>query len=108
MTKQRLLLATISLILCSGFTAADTVEVEIYKFQFSPAEITINVGDTVVWVNKEKRQYHNVWFEQLDEEETDYLFPGDSYEKTFAESGSFPYRCGPHPEMTATVIVNDQ
>jgi len=106
MTQYRALTATILMFFFCGFAAADTVEVEIYKFQFTPAEITINAGDTVVWVNKEKRQYHNVWFEQLGEEEPDYLFPGDTYEKTFAESGSFPYRCGPHPEMTATVIAN--
>ncbi|WP_456416272.1 plastocyanin/azurin family copper-binding protein [Thiolapillus sp.] len=80
-------------------------EVEIIKFKFLPQEITIKAGDKVRWINKEKRQYHNVWFEQLGEPEPDYLFPGDSYERVFKETGSFPYRCGPHPEMTGMVHV---
>ncbi|WP_456412123.1 plastocyanin/azurin family copper-binding protein [Thiolapillus sp.] len=80
-------------------------EVEIIKFKFLPQEITIKAGDKVRWINKEKRQYHNVWFEQLGKPEPDYLFPGDSYERVFKEAGSFPYRCGPHPEMTGMVHV---
>jgi len=82
-----------------------TLEVTIYKFKFQPQEITINVGDKVRWINKEKRQYHSVWFEQLGEPEADYLFPGDTYERIFEKTGDFPYRCGPHPEMTGMVHV---
>ncbi|GGK74976.1 plastocyanin/azurin family copper-binding protein [Amphritea balenae] len=107
MFKHKALIATILIIFPISFASAETIEVDIYKFEFRPQEVTINSGDTIVWVNKEKRQYHNVWFEQLGDEEPDYLFPGDKYEKTFADSGTFPYRCGPHPEMTATVIVKE-
>lgn len=85
--------------------AATTHDVEIFKFKFLPAEITIEAGDTIRWTNKEKRQYHSVWFEQLGEKEPDYLFPGDFYERTFEEAGDLPYRCGPHPKMTGTVHV---
>ncbi|WP_456378105.1 plastocyanin/azurin family copper-binding protein [Thiolapillus sp.] len=90
--------------LANGAEPAVT-EVEIIKFKFLPQEITIKAGDKVRWVNKEKRQYHNVWFEQLGEPEPDYLFPGDTYERTFEDTGTFPYRCGPHPEMTGIVHV---
>ena len=85
--------------------AATTHDVEIFKFKFLPAEITIEAGDTIRWTNKEKRQYHSVWFEQLGEKEPDYLFPGDFYERTFEEAGDLPYRCGPHPKMTGMVHV---
>lgn len=84
---------------------AAEIEVTIKKFKFIPAEITINKGDTITWLNKEKRQYHSVWFEQLGEPEADYFFPNESYSRVFTESGTFPYRCGPHPKMTGTVIV---
>ena len=80
-------------------------EVAIIKYRFTPAEITINKGDKVVWTNREKRQYHSVWFEALGEAEPDYLFPGDSYERIFPKTGDFPYRCGPHPEMRGIVHV---
>ena len=85
--------------------SGETVTVEIKDFKFTPQEITINSGTTVHWVNREKRQYHSVWFEKLGEPEPDYLFPDDSYDRTFDKAGTFPYRCGPHPEMTGVVHV---
>ena len=83
------------------------VIVEIYKKKFIPAQITIAKGDTVVWKNIEKRQYHNVWFKQFFKEEPDYLFPGDSYQYTFEQLGEYPYECGPHPKMKGVVKVID-
>jgi len=78
------------------------------KYKFVPQEITIKRGQTLRWENHEKRQYHSVWFEALGEPEPeDYLFPDDAYEREFKKVGSFPYRCGPHPEMTGTVHVTD-
>ena len=90
----------------AGKTDSSYAEVTIKKFQFIPQEITIKAGSTIRWTNREKRQYHNVWFEQLGEKEPDYLFPEDTYERTFNKAGSFPYRCGPHPRMTGVVHVN--
>jgi plastocyanin len=79
--------------------------VEIYKKKFIPAQITINVGDTIIWKNIEKRQYHNVWFKQFFKEEPDYFFPDENYQYTFDNAGNFPYECGPHPKMTGVVNV---
>ncbi|MGB1199343.1 MAG: cupredoxin domain-containing protein [Thalassotalea sp.] len=96
-------------ILCLCFTCivnAKTVTVEILKKKFIPAEITIEKGDTVIWRNIEKRQYHNVWFKQFESEEPDYIFPGESYQRTFNDNGEFAYECGPHPKMTGVVTVN--
>jgi len=82
-----------------------THQVDIIKFKFVPADITLNKGDTIIWVNQEKRQYHSVWFEQLGDPEPDYFFPGEKFSRTFNDVGSFPYRCGPHPEMIGSVTV---
>ena len=87
--------------------AAEPVIVVIKKMKFQPQEVTLKKGGTVRWENREYRQYHSVWFEQLGEPEPDYLFPGDSYERKFETVGEFPYRCGPHPEMTGVVRVTD-
>lgn len=84
---------------------AKEVVVEIYKMQFTPSHITVTQGDTVKWVNVEKRQYHNVWFKQLDKEEPQYIFPDETYTKTFNDTGEFPYECGPHPKMQGVVSV---
>ena len=84
----------------------DEVLVIIQNYKFIPPDITINQGQTLRWENREKRQYHSVWFEALGEEEPeDYLFPDDSYERRFDKPGTYPYRCGPHPEMLGTVTV---
>jgi len=90
-----------------GAAASDENLVIIKDFKFIAQEITIQRGATVRWENREKRQYHNVWFEALGEEEPDYIFPDESYERKFPDSGSFPYRCGPHPKMTGVVHVTE-
>lgn len=82
-----------------GAAAAGEVhEVRTYKYKFEPAEITIKVGDTVRWVNTEKRAYHNVWFRELGEKPVGEFFPGETYEKTFDTPGDYPYVCEPHEE----------
>ncbi len=93
------------LLAISSSAMAETVEVTIKKMKFQPQAITIKKGDTVRWVNREYRQYHSVWFEQVGDPEPEYFFPDESYERNFPELGTFPYRCGPHPEMTGTVHV---
>ena len=92
----------------TSLAGGDDLIVIIQGYKFIPAEITLKKGQTLRWENREKRQYHSVWFEALDEEEpADYLFPEDSYEREFNQAGTFPYRCGPHPEMTGIVRVTE-
>lgn len=96
---------TLSLIVTSFTLLAKTHHVEIIKYKFSPSEISIQTGDTVIWTNKEKRQYHSVWFKATDTKEPDYFFPDETFEKTFDSPGDFPYECGPHPRMKGSVKV---
>ena len=108
MKSQLLLLIFILSVLNSAtFAAENSPQVIIKDFKFIPQEITIKRGQTLSWENREKRQYHSVWFEALGEEEPDYIFPDESYEREFKQTGSFPYRCGPHPKMTGTVHVTE-
>ncbi|WJW75430.1 cupredoxin domain-containing protein [Thiohalobacter sp. IOR34] len=107
---KAILLLALSLGLAASPAAAggeDVVLVIIKDYKFIPAEVSIRRGQTVRWENHEKRQYHSVWFEALGEPEPDYFFPDESYERTFDQPGDFPYRCGPHPEMTGVVHVGD-
>ena len=86
--------------------ADKVVEVEIFEYQFIPEELTIEPGTTVRWVNNEKRQFHNVWFQASGEEPVEYLFPGDTYEKRFEHEGEYPYVCKPHEKrMSGRIVV---
>ena len=105
--QSLLLIFTLSTFNSVAFAGEDDPKVIIKDFKFIPQEITIKRGQTINWGNREKRQYHSVWFEALGEEEPDYIFPDESYEREFKQKGSFPYRCGPHPKMTGTVHVTE-
>jgi len=86
------------------FPAGSSI-VTLQKMKFIPQEITIKRGESVHWINREKRQYHSVWFEKYGDPEPDYIFPDEAYSRHFDQVGSFEYRCGPHPEMTGVVHV---
>ena len=92
-------------LLLSAAASAAEVEVRMEKMQFVPAEIRIQAGDTVRWVSTEKRGYHTVWFQAEGLEESEPLFPGDAWQRSFDQPGSHDYICGPHPEMRGRVIV---
>jgi len=95
-----LMISTVSMSL-----SAAEINVDIVKFKFVPQQLSINVGDTVIWTNREKRQYHSVWFKEAGDPEADYFFPDETYRRTFDKAGTFNYLCGPHPKMTGSVQV---
>ena len=98
--------SVIAFMLLIQFSAfSKEIVVEIYKKKFIPAHITVKIGDTVIWKNIEKRQYHNVWFKQWVKEEPDYIFPDETYQRSFIITGDFLYECGPHPKMKGVVTV---
>ncbi len=96
--------AVLALVSFSLF-AGQTVEVGIEKYTYTPAEVTIRVGDTVKWVNREKRTSHSILFPQEGGRESERLFPDESWQREFTRAGRYPYTCGPHPEMKGVVIV---
>ncbi len=91
--------------LASPALAAEHV-VNIVDYRYVPAELRISPGDTVVWVNGEKRTSHSVVFLGTGEE-SERFFPDERWSKAFPEKGRFDYTCGPHPEMKGAVIVGD-
>ncbi|MGE5027963.1 MAG: plastocyanin/azurin family copper-binding protein [Betaproteobacteria bacterium] len=85
--------------------AGEVVEVRIEKMEFAPQLVKIKPGTTVKWVNHEKRTNHSILFEKEGLPESDRLFPGESWQRTFDKPGAYPYVCGPHPDMTGVVEV---
>lgn len=86
--------------------AADTVEVLIVDYRFTPPEIHIKAGDSVRWTNQEKRTSHSVLFPEEGGRESERLFPGESWARRFEQPGRYPYTCGPHPEMKGVILVD--
>ena len=103
MRRVSALLALVSL----AALAEQTVEIRIEKYTFIPQEISIQVGDTVKWVNHEKRTSHSVVFPQEGGRESVRMFPEESWQRQFTEPGRYPYQCGPHPEMKGLVVVSE-
>ena len=92
-------------LVCLSALGQTRVPVTIERYQFSPAELRIRVGDTVVWANHEKRTSHSVLFPAQGGLESDRLFPGEQWSRQFERPGTFEYHCGPHPEMKGVVLV---
>ena len=92
--------------------SAATVEVKLGAdsgmLAFEPSSVTIKAGDTVKFVNN-KMAPHNAVFEGHDEySHSDLAFsPGESWEETFSEAGTFDFYCEPHrgAGMVGQVIV---
>lgn len=90
----------------AGTALAAEHEVSVAEYKFAPAELRIRAGDTVTWVNREKRTSHSVLFNATGEE-SERLFPDEKWTRPFPAAGRFEYHCGPHPEMTGVVVVED-
>lgn len=77
--------------------------VDIAGFKFEPQSVTITVGDTVTWTNKDTFQ-HSARVAGVGTTLT--LSQGQSGSLQFMTAGTFPYDCGIHgSSMTGTVIV---
>jgi plastocyanin len=91
------------LVVGAGVALAATRSVEIADFAFSPASITINVGDRVTWTNSDAVDHtataSNGSFD------TGNIGQGESASVRFTQAGTYRYICTPHPSMTGTIRV---
>jgi len=78
-----------------------TYNVAISSFSFSPKEIAINSGDTVVWTNNDSA-IHTVTGSGWGSSD---LKQGETYSRTFDTVGTYEYYCNLHPSMTGSVVV---
>lgn len=106
-TRLHFLAALWGLVLLAAQAAAQTVEVSIRDYRFTPAELTVGRGTTVRWSNDEKRASHSVLFTGPGGYESERLFPGESWQRTFDRPGVYHYTCGPHPEMKGRIDVKE-
>lgn len=84
--------------------AAASGSVTIADFQFTPAQITIDQGDTVTWTNNGPTPHSAT--APGGSFDTGIFPAGESRSHTFNEAGTFSYICTPHPDMHGTVVVS--
>ena len=78
--------------------------IEIAGFEFGPAEATVAVGTEVVWTNNDGMA-HSIEFDGGEFETSPDLAQGDTFSVTFTEPGTYSYKCGIHPRMSGTIVV---
>ena len=83
--------------------AAASGSVTISDFQFAPASITVDVGDTVTWSNAGPTAHSAT--ATGGSFDTGIFSEGQSRSHTFDQAGTFAYICTPHPQMKGTVTV---
>ena len=86
-----------------GAHAASDPADTIADYSFSPATITVNVGDTVTWTNQGKQPHTATASDGSFNTGT--LHTGQSGSHTFTKAGTFAYICSIHPFMHGTVVV---
>jgi plastocyanin len=74
----------------------------IQQMQFMPAELVVNAGDTVTWINKDILD-HNVTEETGQEWSSGTLSAGKSWTKVVTNSAH--YLCTLHPVMKGSLVV---
>jgi len=82
--------------------AAD-MEVNIDNFAFTPKELTVKAGTTIVFRNRDDIPHSVVG--SKGEFHSKALDTDDSFSFTFAKAGSYAYSCGLHPKMQARIVV---
>ncbi len=119
-TLRSLSLTFLAVVLVVGsfFLAVSPASAETYTVKmgadngmlaFDPAKLTIKPGDTVKWVNN-KLPPHNIMFEgdAAGKSHDQLMFsPGEAYEVTFDDAGTYSYYCSPHrgAGMAGKVVV---
>jgi LPXTG-motif cell wall-anchored protein len=96
-------LAMLLTLAVGGPASAATTGVSEVEFAFSPATVTIGVGDSVLWTNNGTDVHTSTggsW-------DSGQMNPGATFSQIFNAAGSFPYHCTFHQNlgMVGTVIV---
>jgi plastocyanin len=81
----------------------ETHTVTIEATAFSPANLTVHIGDSIVWTNKDP--YPHSATSKSGGFDSDNIMPGRSWKYVAKKKGDFPYICSIHPSMKGTLHV---
>ena len=93
-------------ILWAPVVRSASVGVEIVDFAYAPAAVTVHVGDTVTWTNRDAVE-HTVTSDPGAAVAFDSGLFGQqqTFSMTFTQPGTYGYHCTPHPTMVGAVTV---
>jgi plastocyanin len=94
-----------ALLAYGAVAAEDPNVVAIDNFTFGPKELTVAVGTTVKWMNRDDIPHTVVETSTSRVFRSKALDTDDSFSYTFASVGTFTYFCSLHPQMTGKIIV---
>lgn len=100
----RILLAAGAIAIAPIAVWAETHQVSIQGFAFSPATLTVAAGDTIVFTNMDSAPHTATANDGSFD--TGRLGNGDSAEITIAAAGTMDYICAFHPSMKGQVTAN--
>lgn len=103
--KRLLLVVGLLFLLAPAQAAADTQHVAIENYAYSPATLTVSVGDTVTWTNHDQASHNVVTTSAPAAFQSPMLATGESWSFTFTVPGTYAYYCSVHPDMRAQVVV---
>jgi len=72
---------------------------------FSPKELKIKKGDTVIWTNADERD-HTVTADDKSFKSGN-IADGETFKFKFDKPGRYKYHCEYHPRMKATIVVEE-
>ncbi len=81
----------------------EITEIKIDNFSFGPATLTVSVGTTVTWTNRDDIPHTVVSTDGVFKSKV--LDTDEKFSFTFSKAGTYPYFCSIHPKMTAKVVV---
>lgn len=79
--------------------------VSIDNFKFTPRELSVSVGDTVTWVNRDDVPHTATSRDDPATFDSKALDTDDRYSITFTKPGTYSYYCKVHTHMTGSIIV---
>jgi plastocyanin len=96
-------IGVVTLLIGAHALAATPQTIGIKQFKFGPSMLTVPVGTTVTWVNRDEEP-HTVTsgtgaFSSAG------LVNDDTFVRTFTKPGTYQYFCSIHPYMKGTLVV---
>ena len=96
------MLVVATALLPAGAAHAEDVAVHIDNFVFEPAQLTVKVGQTVTWTNRDDIPHTVVCAGKFRSKAMD---TDGTFSFTFTAPGEYKYFCSLHPHMTGAVKV---